>query len=54
MQPDGSYIQLHPATRGEQRSSQEQLIELAAKRLAVARRLSKKKRKKKIAKRKNK
>lgn len=53
MQPNGSYIQLHPATRGEQRSSQEQLIELAAKRLAVARRLSKKKHKKKIAKRKN-
>ncbi len=54
MQPDGNYIQLQPTARGEQLSSQEQLIALAAKRLAEARRLSKKKRKKKIAKRKNK
>jgi len=54
MQSDGSYIQLQPTARGEQRSSQELLIELAAKRLAEARRLSKKKHKKKIAKRKNK
>ncbi len=54
MQPDGSYIQLQPTARGEQRSSQEQLIDLAAKRLAEARRLFKKKSKKKIAKRKRK
>ena len=52
MQPDGSYIQLQPTGKDDQRSSQEQLIELAADRLAEARRLSKKKRKKKIAKRK--
>ncbi len=52
MQPDGSYIQLQPTGKDNQRSSQEQLIELAADRLAEARRLSKKKRKKKIAKRK--
>ena len=52
MQPDGTYIQLQPTGRDDQRSSQEQLIELAADRLAEARRLSKKKRKKKIAKRK--
>ncbi|HEB70226.1 MAG TPA: polyphosphate kinase 1 [Desulfobulbus sp.] len=54
MQPDGSYIQRQPTARGEQRGSQEQLIELAAKRLAEARRLFKKKGKKKIAKRKRK
>ncbi len=52
MQPDGTYIQLQPTGKDDQRSSQEQLIELAADRLAEARRLSKKKRKKKIAKRK--
>ncbi len=52
MQPDGTYIQLQPSGKNDQRSSQEQLIELAADRLAEARRLSKKKRKKKIAKRK--
>ncbi len=52
MQPDGSYIQLQPTGKDNQRSSQEQLITLAADRLAEARRLSKKKRKKKIAKRK--
>ncbi len=51
MQPDGTYIQRKPKLRGEQRSSQEILIELAAKRLAKARRLFKKKIKK-IAKRK--
>ncbi|MFP7755773.1 polyphosphate kinase 1 [Thermodesulfobacteriota bacterium B35] len=51
MQPDGTYIQRKPKPRGEQRSSQEILIELAAKRLAKARRLFKKKIKK-IAKRK--
>ncbi len=51
MQPDGTYIQRRPKSRGEQRSSQEILIELAAKRLAKARRLFKKKLKK-IAKRK--
>jgi len=54
MQANGEYIQLQPSGKNDQRSSQEQLIELAAKRLAEARRLSKKKRKKKIAKRKNK
>lgn len=52
MQPNGTYIQLQPTGKDDQRSSQEQLIELAADRLAEARRLSKKKRKKKIAKRK--
>ncbi len=52
MQPDGTYMQLQPSGKNDQRSSQEQLIELAADRLAEARRLSKKKRKKKIAKRK--
>ena len=51
MQPDGTYIQRRPKTRAEQRSSQEILIELAAKRLARAKRLFKKKIKK-IAKRK--
>jgi polyphosphate kinase len=54
MQPDGSYVQLQPRKSSENKGSQEILIELAAKRLAEARRLSKKKRKKKIAKRKNK
>jgi polyphosphate kinase len=54
MQPDGSYIQLQPSPRGEQRSAQEQLIDQAGKRLAEARRLFKKKGKKKIAKRKRK
>ena len=54
MQPDGSYIQLQPTPRGEQRSDQEQLIDQAGKRLAEARRLFKKKGKKKIVKRKRK
>ncbi len=54
MQPDGTYIQLQPTARGEQRSAQEQLMEMAEKRLAEARRLFKKKSKKKIAKRKRK
>jgi polyphosphate kinase len=54
MQPDGSYVQLKPRKGSESRGSQELLIELAAQRLAEAKRLSKKKRKKKIAKRKNK
>jgi hypothetical protein len=54
MQPDGSYVQLKPRKDSESKGSQELLIELAAQRLAEAKRLSKKKRKKKIAKRKNK
>ncbi len=54
MQADGSYTQLKPTARGEQRSAQQQFIELAGQRLAEARRLFKKKGKKKIAKRKRK
>jgi polyphosphate kinase len=54
MQPDGSYIHRRPASRDEQRSAQERLIEKSEKRLAEARRLYKKQYSKKIAKRKNK
>jgi len=54
MQSDGSYIQLQPTPHGEQRSAQEQLIDLAGTRLAEAQRLFKKKGKKKIVKRKRK
>ena len=51
---DGEYVQLQPTPKGEQMSAQEQLIERAGKRLDEAKRLSKKKGKKKIAKRKGK
>ncbi len=54
MQPDGRYIQRHPAANGQQKSAQELLIERSEKRLAEARRLFKKQFSKKIAKRKNK
>jgi len=54
MQTDGTYIQRKATGRAEQAGSQEILIEQAAKRLADAQRLSKKKTKKKIAKRKRK
>jgi len=54
MQPDGSYIQRTDDGRGKSVGSQEELIKRAEKRLADAQRLSKKKNKKKIAKRKRK
>ncbi len=54
MQPDGSYIQRTDDGRGKSIGSQEELIKRAEKRLADAQRLSKKKNKKKIAKRKRK
>lgn len=54
MQADGSYTQLKPDSSDDQRSSQEQLIEQAERRLVEAKRLFKKKGKKKIAKRKRK
>ena len=54
MQPDGGYVQRKASNRGEQVGAQETLICKAAKRLADAQRLSKKKVKKKIAKRKRK
>ncbi len=54
MQPDGSYIQRTDDGRGKSIGSQEELIRRAEKRLADAQRLSKKKNKKKIAKRKRK
>ncbi len=54
MQPDGSYVQRRPTGRADQLGSQEILIQKAAKRLADAQRLSRKKNKKKIAKRKRK
>jgi polyphosphate kinase len=54
MQPDGTYIQRKPSGRSEQAGSQEILIQKAARRLADAQRLSRKKIKKKIAKRKRK
>lgn len=54
MQPDGTYIQRTDNGRGKSIGSQEELIRRAEKRLADARRLSKKKKKKKIAKRKSK
>lgn len=53
MQPDGSYVQRQPATNGEQRSAQEQLLDLSKKRLADAKRVHKRQvGEKKIAKRK--
>ena len=54
MQADGTYIQRNPSGRAEQNGSQEILIQLAGKRLADAQRMSKKKQKKKIVKRKRK
>jgi len=54
MRPDGSYEQLQPEGKGDRTGCQEKLIKRAEKRLAEARRLSKKKIKKKIAKRKRK
>ena len=51
MQADGTYIQRNPSGRAEQDGSQEILIQQAGKRLADAQRMSKKK-KKKIVKRK--
>ncbi|MEA2114125.1 MAG: polyphosphate kinase 1, partial [Thermodesulfobacteriota bacterium] len=54
MQADGTYIQRNPSVRAEQDGSQEILIQLAGKRLADAQRMSKKKNKKKIVKRKRK
>ncbi len=54
MQADGSYVQRTASSRAEQTGAQETLIPKAAKRLADAQRLSKKKVKKKIAKRKRK
>ncbi len=54
MQADGTYVQRTASGRGERAGSQEILIQKAAKRLADAQRLSKKKVKKKIAKRKRK
>ncbi len=54
MQPDGSYIQRTPKGRGKTEGSQEIFIKKAEKRLADAQRLTKKKNKKKIAKRKRK
>ncbi len=54
MQEDGTYVQLQPGPDDEQRGCQEIFIELAKKRLAAAKKLSKKKLKKKIARRKRK
>jgi polyphosphate kinase len=54
MQSDGTYVQRKASGRGEHAGSQEILIQQAAKRLAAAQRLSRKKTKKKIAKRKRK
>ena len=54
MQSDGTYVQLQPSGKGPRIGCQEQLIQRAEKRLAEAKRLSKKKSKKKIAKRKRK
>lgn len=52
MQADGSYIQLQPDPKGEQRGCQEQFAVLARERLVEAKKMSKKIIKKKIAKRK--
>ncbi|MGI6637628.1 MAG: polyphosphate kinase 1 [Desulfobulbus sp.] len=52
MQSDGSYVQRQPATTGEQRSAQEQLIEVNKKRLAEAKRVHKRQSGGKIPKRK--
>ena len=54
MQADGTYIQRKASGRAEQAGSQEILIQQAGKRLADAQRMSKKKNKKKIVKRKSK
>ena len=54
MQANGSYIQLQPSSREEQRSSQEQFTVLAGERLVEAKKMSNKLSKKKIAKRKRK
>ncbi len=54
MQADGTYIQRKASGRAEQAGSQEILIQQAGKRLADAQRMSKKKNKKKIVKRKRK
>ena len=54
MQADGTYIQRNPSGRAERDGSQVILIQQAGKRLADAQRMSKKKHKKKIVKRKRK